>query len=120
TDADAGDRQACSGDASGTYVAFVVNPTTGEWTYTLDNNAANVQALAQGESHDEVFTVTVTDDVGATTTQDVTITVTGSNDGPVISSGSSEGRGEGEESRRARGQGRANRAGAGEHGGDRG
>src|SRR5262249_57383812 len=115
TDADAGDRQACSGDASGTYVAFVVNPTTGEWTYTLDNNAANVQALAQGESHDEVFTVTVTDDVGATTTQDVTITVTGSNDGPVISSGAQTGAVQEDATLRASGQDRATDADAGDH-----
>src|SRR5437899_325948 len=33
-----------------------------------------------------VYTVTVTDEHGATATQDVTITVTGTNDAPVISS----------------------------------
>ena len=56
----------------------------GQWTYTLDN--ASHQNLAAGESHVETFTVTVTDDKGATATQDVTITVQGTNDQPVITS----------------------------------
>ena len=59
-------------------------PSTGAWTYTLDN--AGHQDLAEGESHTETFTVTVTDDKGATATQDVTITITGTNDAPVITS----------------------------------
>lgn len=71
-------------DSAGTYGSLAVDVSTGTWTYTLDNNAANVQALAQGESHDEVFTVVVTDDQGATDTQTVTVTVNGTNDAPVI------------------------------------
>src|SRR4029079_17058711 len=51
--------------------------------YAPDNSIA--QALSQTESHVETFTVTVTDDFGATTSQNVSITVSGSNDGPVIS-----------------------------------
>jgi VCBS repeat-containing protein len=85
TDVDNGAVLAYSGDDTGTYGSFAVNATTGAWTYTLANDAH--QALAAGESHDEIFTVTVTDDKGATATQDVTITVTGTNDEPVISSG---------------------------------
>jgi len=61
-----------------TYGSFAVDAATGAWIYTLDN--ANHQNLAQGESHDEVFTVTVTDDFGATTTQTVTVTIHGTND----------------------------------------
>src|SRR5204862_1169917 len=84
SDVDHGATAAYSGDASGTYGSFAVNASTGVWTYTLDN--AGHQDLAQGEGHVEAFAVTVTDDVGATATQNVSITVTGTNDAPVITS----------------------------------
>ncbi|MGF6165127.1 VCBS repeat-containing protein [Pseudomonas sp. 2725] len=75
--------------ALGTLVAIVSDESTGDaagsvgWTYTLNNNAA--QYLAEGQTKTEVFTVTLTDDFGATVTKDVTITLTGSNDAPVLS-----------------------------------
>src|SRR5207237_736620 len=49
-------------------------------------NSTNSAAdhLAEGESHTETFTATVTDDFGATASQVVSITVTGTNDSPVI------------------------------------
>ena len=58
--------------------------TSGVWTYTLDN--ANHQNLAAGETQTDVFTVTVSDGKGGTDTQDVTITIHGTNDAPVITS----------------------------------
>ncbi|MGE6287688.1 VCBS domain-containing protein, partial [Aeromonas media] len=51
----------------------------------------NSQSLSANDRFTETFTVTVTDDKGATTTQDVTITVTGTNDAPVISSAAQSG-----------------------------
>ncbi|GLO50690.1 adhesin [Pseudomonas putida] len=75
--------------ALGTLVANVSDESTGDaagtvgWTYTLNNSAA--QHLAEGQTKTEVFTVTLTDDFGATVTKSVTITVTGSNDAPVLS-----------------------------------
>ncbi len=57
-------------------------PATGGWTYTLDNALAATQGLAEGDSVTELYTVTVTDENGATDTQDVTITITGTNDAP--------------------------------------
>ncbi len=87
TDADHDATAAFSGNATGTYGSFVVDPATGQWTYTLDN--ANHQDLSANDHLTETFTVTVTDDQGATTTQSVTITVNGTNDAPVISSGDS-------------------------------
>ncbi|EJM83814.1 VCBS repeat-containing protein, partial [Pseudomonas sp. GM74] len=75
--------------ALGTLVANVSDESTGDaagsvgWTYTLNNSAA--QYLAEGQTKTEVFTVTLTDDFGATVTKAVTITITGSNDAPVLS-----------------------------------
>ena len=70
----------------GTYGSLTVN-ADGTYTYTLNNGtdgtASTVQDLAQGETHDEVFQVTVSDNHGGTATQDVTITVHGTNDAPV-------------------------------------
>ncbi|MBR1179847.1 VCBS domain-containing protein, partial [Bradyrhizobium sp. KB893862 SZCCT0404] len=85
SDVDHGATAAYSGNATGLYGSFVVDAATGQWTYTLDN--ANHQDLAAGESHTEIFTVTVTDDKGATATQDVEITVNGTNDNPTLTAG---------------------------------
>ncbi|PMG38080.1 hypothetical protein BCU93_01825 [Vibrio breoganii] len=71
-------------DLQGQYGLFSLNSSSGKWTYTLDNKG--VQALAEGEHHTETMLVTVTDEHGATTTQQVSIEVTGTNDRPVISS----------------------------------
>jgi VCBS repeat-containing protein len=82
SDVDHGATAAYSGNATGTYGSFAIDAKTGAWTYTLDN--AGHQDLAEGESHTETFKVTVTDDKGATSTQDVLITITGTNDAPVV------------------------------------
>ncbi|MEH6631107.1 MAG: VCBS domain-containing protein [Halopseudomonas aestusnigri] len=83
TDVDNGAVLTWSGDADGTYGSFSINPTTGAWEYTLDNSDADTDALAEGQNETETFTVTVTDEFGATDTQDVTITVKGTNDSPI-------------------------------------
>ena len=67
-------------NVAGTYGTFSV-ATTGAWTYTVDNTKPVVQALKEGETHTETFTVQSVD--GTTTT--VTINVVGTNDGPVAS-----------------------------------
>ena len=58
--------------------------TTGSlgWTFTLDNDDPILQSLAVGQTITQVYTITVSDGHGGTTTQDVTITITGSNDNP--------------------------------------
>ncbi len=85
SDIDQGATAAWSGSADGTYGAFAIS-ATGAWTYTLGNARAATQALAAGQVVTETFTATVIDDQGATATQVVTITITGTNDRPVVTS----------------------------------
>ncbi|PAU53231.1 S-layer family protein [Pseudomonas sp. PICF141] len=78
-----------AGTNTGTYGSIAVD-STGKWTYTLANGtdgvASAVQSLGAGESHDEVFSVQVSDGLGGVDTQLVTVTVTGTNDAAVLSS----------------------------------
>jgi len=87
SDVDNGDHQhyAVIGGGNGAFGSLSVDATTGEWTYTLRNDDGNVQALAAGQHHDEVFTVSVTDDHGASVQQQVTVTVYGTVDAPLLS-----------------------------------
>ena len=57
---------------------------TVNWAYSVDNTTAVVQALAEGQTVQEKFTVTVDDGHGGTVPQVITIDVHGSNDAPVI------------------------------------
>ena len=85
TDVDQGATKAWSiASGTGTYGSLAVDQT-GKWTYTLNNSAANVQALKADEQASDTFTVKVTDDKGAVTNQTVTVNITGTNDAPVVS-----------------------------------
>jgi len=55
-----------------------------EWNFSVANAA--VQFLAAGETRTQIYTISIDDGQGGVVTQDVTITITGENDGPVISS----------------------------------
>ena len=65
---------------TGTYGTLTIG-ADGSYTYTADQSAAD--ALDAGDTEDDVFTYTVTDENGATATATITITVTGINDTPV-------------------------------------
>jgi len=79
----------------GALTASVSDASTGDgagtvnWQFSVANAA--VQFLGAGETRTQVYTVTVNDGHGGTTSQDVTVTITGENDGPVISSAFSSG-----------------------------
>src|SRR5207253_182425 len=75
--------------ATGTYGTFTIDPDTAAWQFTLNQEAAD--HLAEGTSATQTFTATVTDDFGATATEVVTITITGTNDSPVITVGGNTG-----------------------------
>ena len=81
TDGD-GDMLSWSGSATGIYGTFTI-ASNGAWTYLLDQFDPDTQALGAGESALDTFTATVDDGNGGTASQQVTITVHGSNDAPV-------------------------------------
>ncbi len=59
-----------------------IDATTGEWIYTLNNAAAD--QLNEGATAQDIFRATITDADGQAATQDITITITGSNDTPGL------------------------------------
>ncbi|MDX1930867.1 MAG: VCBS domain-containing protein [Pirellulaceae bacterium] len=100
TDVDAGDSKTVAGVAAGvvgsasTNVGLAVNGSygsitiavNGAYTYTVNNSNATVQALAVGQSINDVFTYTMQDAGGLTSTTQITVTVQGANDAPVHAS----------------------------------
>ena len=84
TDVDTGATATWSGNATGTYGSFAIT-AGGAWSYSLNNADGDTNKLAEGASVTDTFTATVTDDKGATATQLVTVTITGTNDSPVVS-----------------------------------
>ncbi|WP_242098672.1 VCBS domain-containing protein [Sphingomonas sp. CROZ-RG-20F-R02-07] len=71
----------------GTFTSTIDKAATGtgagnvHWAFAVDN--ATIQNLAQGETLTQQYTVTVADNHGGTTSQVVTVTITGTNDAPV-------------------------------------
>ncbi len=62
--------------------------TNGTYSYSVDNGNATVQALAVGQSIDDIFTYTVRDPGGLTDTATLTITIDGANDAPTATANS--------------------------------
>ncbi len=62
---------------------YLLLGTDGKYVYILNNLDGDTQALKQGEVVDEVFTYTMKDAVGATSSATLTITITGTNDAPI-------------------------------------
>ena len=85
TDVDVGDTHTWSVDNSGQgqYGRLTVD-ANGKWTYVLDNASTKVQQLGASDTVTDTITVRVTDDKGASATQNITITIKGTNDGAVV------------------------------------
>ena len=64
---------------SGSYGSLTID-AAGAWTYTANNSSANVQELYAGEAVTDTIVVASTDG----TTQNITITLTGTNDLPTL------------------------------------
>lgn len=79
-------------DANGAQVTSIVTPygvmamaPDGTYTYTIDNADPDTNGLALGETRTETFTVYVSDGRGGLATQEITVTLTGTNDRPELS-----------------------------------
>ncbi len=98
TDVDAGDTKTVSGVAAGTVGSASTNvgsavtgtygsvniAANGAYTYTVDNTNAAVQALrTTGNTLSDVFTYTMRDTAGLTSTTQITVTIQGANDTPL-------------------------------------
>src|SRR6185312_9694161 len=75
-------------DGSGYVGTFSLDPVseapgTGsvQWHFSVDNSA--IQFLSQGQTLLQDYTVTITDENGASVSEDVTIALNGSNDPPT-------------------------------------
>ncbi len=81
SDVDAGEAGTQpQGNVPGAYGVFSID-ATGNWSYSADNGQAAIQQLGQGETLTDSFTVTSLDGSSSNT---VTITIVGTNDGPVL------------------------------------
>ncbi|CAM3548720.1 VWFA domain-containing protein [Bordetella sputigena] len=78
-DPDAGQATFITQNVTAQYGTFTLG-SDGTWTYTLNNNAPAVQALAVNQTMTETFTVSAADG----TTTKVNVTIQGTNDAPVI------------------------------------
>ncbi|MEQ1956581.1 DUF4082 domain-containing protein [Mesorhizobium yinganensis] len=70
---------------AGTYGSLVLN-ANGSFAYTVNDNAAAVQALRSSDAVSDVFTYTMRDTAGVTATTTLTINLQGANDAPVLAS----------------------------------
>ncbi|PYZ99458.1 hypothetical protein A6K26_009475, partial [Gammaproteobacteria bacterium 2W06] len=70
-------------DAAALRGAFsITNTATGAWEY--DASALDLEALGSGDTVELTYTVTGEDAAGATADEQVTVTLTGTNDAPVV------------------------------------
>jgi VCBS repeat-containing protein len=98
TDVDAGDIKTVSGVLAGVQASAAANvgsavtgtygsiniAADGTYTYNVDNNNATVQALrTTANTLTDVFTYTMRDTAGLTSTTQITVTIQGANDAPV-------------------------------------
>ena len=72
------------GAQTGSFGSISLNATTGEYTYTLNSSANEVDALRDGETLSESFVVQVTDGITTTSTQNLRFTINGVDDAPIL------------------------------------
>ncbi len=73
-------------EIEGKYGTLTIQPD-GSYSYELDDANPTVQALTEGESLGEDFTILIASDSGESATETLTVTVEGTDDAPVSSAG---------------------------------
>ncbi|CAN7602605.1 T1SS-143 repeat domain-containing protein [Neorhizobium sp. LjRoot104] len=68
---------------AGAYGILTIH-SDGSYAYALDNNDSDTQALGQGAAASDVFTYTMADAHGLTSSASLTINITGTNDTPTL------------------------------------
>ena len=77
SDVDGGSSLTAQTNTPGKYGTFSLDATSGAWTYSLDNNDPDTNALRSGQTvNDETFAIAASDGASAT----VTISITGADD----------------------------------------
>ena len=82
SDSDGDDTVKERSDVAGTYGTFSIE-SDGDWTYALDNENEDTNALAAGATATDAFEIAAADGTAGT----VTVTVTGANDAPTANAG---------------------------------
>lgn len=77
-----GDSLTYNVTSNGTY-GSLETAADGSWTYTINNDSSDVQALGAGATLTDTATIEVRDPDGATASATVTITIEGANDNPA-------------------------------------
>ena len=80
SDEDTGEDFFSAATHNGSYGSLNID-TSGNWSYTADNNQSAIQQLGEGDSLTDTITVSAVDG----TTHDITLTISGTNDAAVIS-----------------------------------
>ncbi len=81
TDVDMGDSLTYGvDDSQGTYGSISLDTQTGQWIYTIDNTLPVFETLVNNTTDTDTFTLTVTDILGATTQQNIVMTISGAYD----------------------------------------
>ncbi|MBS0477544.1 MAG: VCBS domain-containing protein, partial [Proteobacteria bacterium] len=88
TDVDSGATQSWSVSAAAAHGSASID-ASGEWTYQVEDSGA-VDALAEGQTLVDHFTVQVDDGHGGIASQVVSVTITGTNDGPDLFEGAGD------------------------------
>ena len=80
TDTDSGEASFTAATVTGSYGSLTIN-TSGSWSYEADNSQSAIQSLGSGDTLTETLSIQSVDG----TTQNIVITINGTNDAAVIS-----------------------------------